>query len=227
MDVFEALKNRRSIRVFEKRAVAPEILKQVIAAAGSAPSAGNTQPWEIVVAQGEALETVRAESERLLLAGVPAKADLPNIFDAGKVTDVWPEILAKRYQNCGRLILSAQGIERGDKAGRQSFYRAMYRFFEAPVMIFPGFDKKLPEGYAMFDLGLYAQSLCLAAHAEGLGTCIMAVGAFYPEMLRAHLPVPAHLHLSVGIALGYPDAKAPINCFERQHAPLEEWVHGL
>jgi len=179
------------------------------------------------VAQGAALETVRAESERRLLDGVPANADLPNVFNVGKVADAWPEKQAKRYQDCGRLILNTLGIERGDKDGRQAFYRAMYRFFEAPVLLLVGFDKQLPEGYAMFDLGLFAQNLCLTAHAEGLGTCIMAVGAFYPDMLRAHLPIPPHLQIGIGIALGYPDNEAPINRFERQYAPLEEWVHGL
>ncbi len=227
MDFYETLEKRRSIRVFQGRPVEPELLKKLISNAAHSPSAGNTQPWEVVVAQGAALDAVKAESEKLFLAGVPANADLPNIFSAGKVTEAWPEILAKRYQDCGRLILNTLGIERGDKEGRMKFYIDMHRYFEAPVVIFVGFDRKLPEGYAMYDLGLFSQSLCLAAQAEGLGTCIMAVGGFYPDMLRAKLPAPAHLKIAVGIALGYPDMTAPINNFERQYAPLAEWVHGL
>jgi len=227
MDLQQVISGRRSIRVYQDKPVSAEILRRILDRAAKAPSAGNTQPWEVVVVQGAALETVRAESERLLLEEIPAKADLPNIFSAGKVTEAWPDALAKRYQDCGRLILNTLGIERGDKAGRQAFYRAMYRFFEAPVLLLVGFDKQLPEGYAMFDLGLFSQNLCLTAYAEGLGTCIMAVGAFYPEMLRAKLPIPPHMQIGVGIALGYPVNEAPINCFERQYAPLEEWVHGL
>ncbi|MBS1197075.1 MAG: nfnB [Proteobacteria bacterium] len=227
MDLQQAMTERRSIRAYQDKAVSPDILRKIIDRAAKAPSAGNTQPWEVVVAQGTALETVRAESERLFLDGVPAKADLPNVFNVGKLSDAWPEQLATRYQDCGRLILGTLGIERGDKAGRQAFYRAMYRFFEAPVLLLVGFNKQMPEGYAMFDLGLFAQNLCLTAHAEGLGTCIMAVGAFYPEMMRTKLPIPPHLQIGVGIALGYPDNEAPINRFERQYAPLEEWVHGL
>ncbi len=49
MDVFEAIKNRRSIRAFEKRAVSEEQVKRLIDAASHAPSAGNIQPWEFVV----------------------------------------------------------------------------------------------------------------------------------------------------------------------------------
>lgn len=227
MDFLKILENRRSIRVFQDKPVAAETLKKLIAAAAHSPSAGNTQPREVVVAQGAALDKIKAESERLFLAGTPANADLPNVFNAGKVTDAWPETLAHRYQDCGRRILGALDIERGDKVGRAKFYRDMHRFFEAPVLLLLGFDQKLPEGYAMYDLGLYSQSLCLAAQAEGMGTCIMAVAAFYPDMLRTHLPIPAHLKIGVGITLGYPDPAAPIHHFERQYAPLEEWVHGL
>lgn len=227
MDFFEALERRRSIRAFQNRPVASETLKRLIAKAGHSPSAGNTQPWELVVAQGATLETIKAESERLFLAGVTANADLPNIFNAGKVTDSWPELLAKRYQDCGRLVLGSLAIERGDKEGRMKFYRDMHRFFDAPVVLFVGFDRKLPEGYAMYDLGLFSQSLCLAAQAEELGTCIMAVGGFYPDMLRTHANIPPHLKIAVGIALGHPDMTQPINNFERQYAPLNEWVHGL
>lgn len=227
MDFFEALVNRRSIRQFQNRPVTDEMLRKLIVTAARAPSAGNTQPWEVIVARGEVLDTIRAESERLMLAGAPAQADIANVFNVGKVADTWPEKLARRYQDCGRLILGTLGIERSDKTGRLAFYRSMYRFFEAPALLVLGFDKQLPEGYAMFDLGLYAQNLCLAAHAEGLGTCIMAVSVFYPDMLRAHLPIPSNLHLGIGIALGYPDPEAPINRFDRQYAPPEEWLHGL
>lgn len=49
MDVLEAIKNRRSIRVFERRIVSEEQVKRLIDAARYAPSAGNIQPWEFVI----------------------------------------------------------------------------------------------------------------------------------------------------------------------------------
>lgn len=49
MDVFEAIKERRSIRSFTAEAVSDEAVKQLIDAARYAPSAGNTQPLELVV----------------------------------------------------------------------------------------------------------------------------------------------------------------------------------
>ena len=49
MDVFEAIKERRSIRSFTDENVSEENVKQLIEAARWAPSAGNTQPLELVV----------------------------------------------------------------------------------------------------------------------------------------------------------------------------------
>ena len=49
MDVFEAIKNRRSIRAFTDEPVSDEEAMKLIDAAKWAPSAGNIQPWEFVV----------------------------------------------------------------------------------------------------------------------------------------------------------------------------------
>jgi nitroreductase len=49
MDVFEAIKGRRSIRAFERRDVSDEDVARLIDAAMWAPSAGNIQPWEFVI----------------------------------------------------------------------------------------------------------------------------------------------------------------------------------
>ena len=49
MDVFEAIKGRRSIRAYTREEVSEEEVKQLIEAARSAPSAGNIQPWEFVI----------------------------------------------------------------------------------------------------------------------------------------------------------------------------------
>ena len=49
MDVFEAIKSRRSIRAYTGDEVSDETVKRLIDAARWAPSAGNIQPWEFVV----------------------------------------------------------------------------------------------------------------------------------------------------------------------------------
>lgn len=49
MDVFNAIRNRRSIRSYEEGAVTEDQIRTLIEAASYAPSAGNIQPWEFVV----------------------------------------------------------------------------------------------------------------------------------------------------------------------------------
>ena len=54
----------------------------------------------------------------------------------------------------------------------------------------------------MFDLGIATQSLCLAAHHEGLGTVI--AGLFDHDKAKEALQVPEGYEVVVLIPLGYP-----------------------
>lgn len=59
MDVLEAIHTRRSIRKYEARPVPEEIIREILAAAMSAPSSGNAQPWQfIVITDREILDRV-------------------------------------------------------------------------------------------------------------------------------------------------------------------------
>ena len=49
LDVFEAIKKRRSIRDYTDEQVSDKDVERLIEAARWAPSAGNTQPWEFVI----------------------------------------------------------------------------------------------------------------------------------------------------------------------------------
>ena len=54
LDVFEAIKERRSIRAYTDEKVSDKDVERLIDAARWAPSAGNIQPWEfVVVKEGE------------------------------------------------------------------------------------------------------------------------------------------------------------------------------
>jgi len=55
MDAIEAIHTRRSIRKFQDKPVSPDLVKEIIKAGTSAPSAGNEQPWHFVVVTDRAL----------------------------------------------------------------------------------------------------------------------------------------------------------------------------
>jgi nitroreductase len=49
LDVFKAIKTRRSVRAFTGQRVTDEEVEKLIEAARWAPSAGNIQPWEFII----------------------------------------------------------------------------------------------------------------------------------------------------------------------------------
>ncbi len=64
MDVFEAIKGRRSVREFESTPVKEKDLEKILDAARWAPSAGHCQPLELVVVKDQ------AQKERLARAAL-------------------------------------------------------------------------------------------------------------------------------------------------------------
>lgn len=66
MDVYEAIRTRRSIRVYEDKPVEEEKLRRVLEAARLAPSAGNRQPWRfIVISDPKVKEELKAVKEKM------------------------------------------------------------------------------------------------------------------------------------------------------------------
>jgi len=63
--------------------------------------------------------------------------------------------------------------------------------------------------WEVFDAGIAAQTFCLAAHNEGLGTVIM--GIFDEDKVAEVLGLPENQTVAALVALGYPDIdpKAP------------------
>jgi nitroreductase len=51
MNVFEAIKTRRSVRKYKPQPIPDDHLTQILTAAQLAPSAGNRQPWRFIVVQ--------------------------------------------------------------------------------------------------------------------------------------------------------------------------------
>lgn len=64
MDVFEAIKLRRSVRAYEDRDVEEEKLQQVLEAGRLAPSASNRQEWKFVVVRDKELRQRLVDAAR-------------------------------------------------------------------------------------------------------------------------------------------------------------------
>ena len=217
MELQEAIRNRRSIRQFLAKPVPEEMIRDLIADALWAPSWGNTQPWEIVVVSGEKMEEFKKKNEETLLAGKAAQTDIP-------MPQVWPDAYLNRYKDLGKGVLSSLAIAREDKEARLLHFARMFGLFDAPAVILLTVDKELSLEYAMLDIGIFLQTICLLAHDRGLGTCIMAAIVSFPDLVRELFSVPENKTIVMGTILGWPDPEAPVNHFERQRGSLDEFV---
>lgn len=62
MDLFKAIKQRRSVRAYTREDVPEEEVKKLIEAARWAPSAGNIQPWRFVIVRDTKIKQKLAEA---------------------------------------------------------------------------------------------------------------------------------------------------------------------
>ena len=79
-------------------------------------------------------------------------------------------------------------------------------------------QRYVDRGWPLVDIGLATENLCLAATAQGLGTCIL--GWFDEEKAKALLGIPAQNRLALLITIGYPKETAEPRAKKR--LPLEE-----
>jgi nitroreductase len=217
MEVFEAVATRRSIRRFRPEPVPEGLIREILDGARWSPSWGNTQPWEIAVVAGEPLKRFREANRKRLLEGIPPAPDTP-------MPEVWPEVLKKRYTQVGKAVLTALGIPREDQEARLRYAGDMFSLFDAPCLLLFCAERSLPREYAMLDTGAVVQTVCLLAHARGLGTCILAASVRYPDLLREIVPLPETKAILIGVALGHPEGEAPVNRFERERAKPDEFT---
>ncbi len=220
MELEAAVRGRRSIRKFSERKVPGILVEEILEAARWAPSWGNTQPWEFTVLTGAPLEAFREANERMFSQGLAAAPDIP-------MPESWPAALKARYGELGRTMLDLLGIDRADQDARNRLYARMAGLFGAPCLIVAAIPRGVAVEYAMLDVGLVVQTICLLAHARGLGTCIMAAAVRYPDALRKVASIPDDRRIVAAVAVGYPDPEYPLNRIERKRADLREIVRWV
>ncbi len=111
----------------------------------------------------------------------------------------------------------------GEEAQRQALRQVSANFNGAPCVVFLFLDRSLTT-WSAFDAGLFAQTLILAAHAHGLGSCLQAAIINYPDAIRDFLGIPDTKLLVLGVLLGYPDDDAPINAYRTTRVDVDEFV---
>jgi nitroreductase len=211
MTVKDALTARSSIRAFLDKPVEREKLQAILEAAVRTPSWGNSQPWELFIAQGETLKRIKSA----YLEQYAAKT-LPEP-EVGRPKE-WPQSVLNRQKTLHPEMVR----DCGDAVNQ--FGTLNRHMFNAPAVIYICMDRVLNQ-WSLYDIGAYSQSFMLAALEQGLSTIPAITLAHYPQVLRKELNIPDNLIITIGIALGYADRDNKINNFRSSRSPLEETVH--
>jgi nitroreductase len=115
------------------------------------------------------------------------------------------------------------GVVPGDEAARAASVRRNFEFFDAPTVAFLCLHRDLSP-WSYFDMGLFAQSLMLAAMEYSVGSVVAVNFVAYPDVIRNELGVPDEYAIMIGIALGYADPESIENRCRSIRRPVEEAV---
>jgi nitroreductase len=219
MDAMECIKTRMSIRKFKPDPVPKEVLLDVINTAQWSPSYKNSQPWEAIILSGEKKEALSKMLIELLEKGTEPRPDL-------EAPTSWPGPEGARIDHLFKRRAAATGVDLSDPANVKKAKKANFSFYGAPHAIYLFQDASLTL-WSLFDMGLFAQSIMLAAHANGLGTVPQAFVTDYAQDVKAFLSIPDTKRLVLGLSVGYPDMESPVNAFRTDRAETGEIVQWI
>lgn len=219
METVECIMGRMSIRGFKDEVVPKETLMEVIGLAQRSPSYKNTQPWEVVVVSGVKKKALSTKLVGLLESGKEACPDLP-------VPQSWPETEGQRIAALFKRRFELTGIDLSSAEMVKKAKQINFNFYGAPHAIYLFQDASLT-AWSLFDFGLFAQTLMLAAHDKGLGTVPQAFATDYAAEVKEFLGIPKSKRLVLGISIGYPEMKSPANSFRTERDKTDNIVRWL
>src|SRR6516165_3416991 len=212
----ELLNERYSVRAFLPKEVDRAIIEHVLKTAQRTASWCNSQPWQVVIASGEAKERFR----KAIYA--EASQGLGDDYDFVPPRE-YVGVYLERRRESGFQLYNTLGIPRGD---RMAYARQMlenYNFFGAPHVAIIHTDEPLGV-YGAIDCGAYVGNFMLAAQALGLGTIPQAALARHSGLIRRHFNLPDDRRVVCGISFGYADHAHRVNGYRTSRAAIAETV---
>jgi coenzyme F420-0:L-glutamate ligase / coenzyme F420-1:gamma-L-glutamate ligase len=183
-EVFDAIRQRRSVRKYLQKKVSNEVISEVLAAASWAPSAHNSQPWRFIV--------------------------LDDVSVKRKLADAMAEAWAKDLQKDGLTVEPTKRAERVERFAAAPVLILACLTMDG-LRKFPDIERQMCErDLAVQSFGAALQNLLLAAHAKGLGSCWFCAPAFCKETVRNILEIPDSVEPQAFVAMGYPAEKPKV-----------------
>lgn len=213
----EALKKRISTRAYLPKPVPENLMREILDVARWAPSGGNLQPWKVIVVAGTAQQAV-IDLAKNYPGMFPAEEGDKPIYPA----NLWEPYRSRRFK-VGEEMYALLGIPREDKMGRLKQLGRNFEFFGAPVGVFFVMDERMGHGQ-WAHLGMFMQSLALAATERGLGSCFQEFWGTLRKTLKTHFQLGEHEMIYCGMSLGYADESAPVNQLRTERANVDEFA---
>ena len=212
----QLLDERYSCRAYRPDPVPRPTIEQILTAAQRTASWCNSQPWQVVIASGEAREKFR----KLIYAEAASGAGDDHDFTPPRE---YLGVYLERRRESGFQLYNTLGIARGDKAayGRQALEN--YNFFGAPHVAIIHTDEALGI-YGAIDCGAYVGNFLLAAQALRLGTIPQAALARHSGLIRRHFGLGDDRRVVCGISFGFPDRDHRINSYRTSRASVPDAV---
>jgi nitroreductase len=222
MDVIEAILARHSVRDFSSRLIPKETVMKILETATRSPSGSNGQPWEVFVASGTTIERIRKVYQERFLSGSagPGPAGPRGPGSPGGPPPQ-PAYIQERAATIRLERLKLLGLDPDDPASGKVMQEWSARLYGAPVIVLVCMDKALSSN---FDLGLFVQSICLAAQEYQIDSIIAGSLLFQQDILRKELEIPDNMNISAAIAFGCANPKAIINTYRSPRRPINEVV---
>lgn len=218
MDVDAAIKSRISTRVFKPDPLPEALVREILDVARWAPSGGNVQPWKVVaVAGAERQKVIDAAAGAMMANPRGEEGDRP-IYPA----DLWEPHRSWRFK-VGEDMYALLGIPREDKPARLQHVARNFQFFGAPVGLFFVIDERMGHGQ-WAHLGMFMQSVALAAEQRGVASCMQEAWARVRLTLKKHFALPATDMIYCGMALGYADPAAKVNTLRSDRAQVDDFT---
>lgn len=215
-EVDAVLRARRSVRAYRPDPVPRDTVLDILRVATAAPSNSNTQPWCVHALTGAPLKTLSDE----LVAAFRRGDFLP----ATHFPDPLPSALGARQADFAQRYYRTLGIDRTDAPARAAQTERNYSFFGAPVALVFGIDARL-NPHSWLDLGLYIQSVMIAAKARGIDTCPQVSLAPFHAVIAPQLRMPPEVITVCGMAMGFGDPEAEVNRMGMPRQGVEEFAH--
>jgi nitroreductase len=210
----ELLGERYSCRAFKPEAVSRATIERILTTAQRTASWCNSQPWQVVIASGEARERFRKEIYAAVSSGTAVDGDF-------SFPREYRGVYLERRRESGFQLYNTLGIARGDKLAYAKQALENYNFFGAPHVAIIHTDEALGI-YGAIDCGAYVGNFMLAAQALGLGTIAQAALARQSGLIRRHFGLGDDRRVVCGISFGFPDHDHKINSYRTSRAGISD-----